>query len=246
MRKAAVFALVGALVLGGGVLGAIVLRADTTHIPGSETPTDGTSARSIPPLRGGMLEPGRYAFTSFDERLDASYRITIQVPAGYTGFEGWAALMSGTSQTAVSTMAIGGIYADPCHSKGSLLDGPAISSVGEVVAALASQKGFRVSTPTDVTLDGYSGTYVERRVPARTDLTECDGNLFRVYHDVDRGPTGGLRYLVPGELQQLWVLDVDGVPLVIDASLNPGMSAEIRAELRRMVDSVRIEPRSDG
>jgi hypothetical protein len=206
---------------------------DTTEIP---------TAQPIPPLSGGALETGRYVFTSFDPGLDASHRITIDVADGYAGFERWAAIKSGTSQTAVSTMAIGDVYADACQWKGALLDRSAISSTDEVVAALTSQKGLRVSTPTDVTLDGFAGTYMERRVPARTNLSDYDGGQFWVYLDASRGSPGGSRYLVPGELQLLWILDVEGVPLVLDASLNPGTSAQIRAELVQMVESVRIDP----
>ncbi len=114
--------------------------------------------------------------TTYGPILDASYLITIEVPDGYQGFEGWAAIKIGTCQ------------------------------------------------------------------PARADLSGCDEFQFRVYLD-GRGPNGGQRYLVAGELQQLWILDVDGVPLVIDASLDPGTSARDRAELIQMVESIQIDPR---
>jgi hypothetical protein len=240
----------GALVIAaaiGLVAVVVVIRAADEGAgtrPGGQ-PTDTTeipTAQPIPPLSGGALETGRYVFTSYDPGLDASHRITIDVADGYAGFEGWAAIKSGTNQTAVSTMAIGDVYADACQWRGALLDRSAISSTDEVVAALASQKGLRVSTPTDVTLDGFAGTYMERKVPARTNLSDCDGGQFRVYLDASRGSPGGSRYLVPGELQLLWILDVEGVPLVLDASLNPGTSAQIRAELVQMVESVRIDP----
>jgi hypothetical protein len=174
-----------------------------------------------------------------DPGLDASYRISIDVADGYEGIGGWAARRIGTTQTGVSILAIGDVYANPCQWEGSLLDRSAISSTDDVVAALASQKGLRVSTPTDVTLDGFAGTYMERRVPARTDLSDCDGGRFVVY--LEEG--GGERYLGgAGQLGLLWVLDVEGVPLVIEAGLDAGTSAHVRAELLRMVESIRIDP----
>jgi hypothetical protein len=139
-------------------------------------------------------------------------------------------------------MAIHGVYANPCQREGTRLDRSAISSTDELVVALASQHGLRVSTPTDVTLDGFAGTYMERRVPSQTQISACDGGQFRVYHD-GRGPSGGARYLVPGQLQQLWILDVDGAPLVIEASIQTGMSEEVQAELEQMVESIQIDPR---
>lgn len=203
---------------------------DTTEVP---------TERSIPPVSEGIGEPGRYVFSSYDPGLDASYRISIDVPDGYEGIGGWAARRIGTTQTGVNTLAIGDVYADACRWEGSLLDRSAISSTDDVVAALANQEGLRVSTPTDVTVDGFAGTYMERTVPARTDLSECDLGMFRVYLE----PGGGDRYLVPGLLQQLWILDVDGVPLVIEAGFDRGTSPQVQAELLRMVESVQIDPR---
>jgi len=240
-RRLSALALAAAI---GIVAVVVVIRAvdeGTGTQPGGQgTDTNGIpTEQAIPPLSGGALEPGRYVFTSYDPGLDASYRISIDVANGYVGIGGWAALRIGTSQTGVNTLAIGDVYADPCQWEGSLIDRSAISSTDDVVAALASQEGLRVSTPTDVTVDGFAGTYMERTVPARTDLSECDGGRFRVYLE----PGGGDRYLVPGLLQRLWILDIEGVPLVIEAGNDQGTSAQVRAELVQMVESVQIDPR---
>jgi hypothetical protein len=64
---------------------------DTTEIP---------TEQAIPPLPSGPLEPGRYVFTSSDPGLDASHRITIEVPDGYMGFDDVAAINAGTNQEA--------------------------------------------------------------------------------------------------------------------------------------------------
>ena len=219
---------------------------DTTEIP---------TEQAIPPLPSGSpsgpLEPGRYVFTSSDPGLDASHRITIEVPDGYVGFDGVAAVKAGTNRgPAVITLAISGVYADACQWKGTLLDGSAVSSNDDVVAALANQKGLRVSTPTGVTVDGFAGTYMERTVPAQTRISDCDGAktpgdqepVFKVY----RSPGFGDRLLRAGQLGLLWVLDVEGVPLVIEAALDAGTSSQVRAELLQMVESIQIDPREEG
>ena len=41
-------------------------------------------------------------------------------------------------------------------------------------------------------------------------------------------------------MDRLWILDVDGERLVIDASTLPDATAEDRAELERVVDSIRF------
>ena len=251
-RKLGALAVAAAI---GVVATVVVIRAadeGTGTQPGGQgTDTNGIpTEQAIPPLSGGALEPGRYVFTSFDPGLDASHRITIDVADGYEGMTdvldgdegGWAARRIGTDQTGVSILAIGSVYTDACQWEGTLLDRSAVSSTDDVVAALASQKGLRVSTPTDVTVDGFAGTYMERRVPARADLSDCDGGQFRVYLG-RTGDPGDVRYLGgAGQLGLLWVLDVEGVPLVIEAGLDAGTSAQVRAELLRMVESIRIDP----
>jgi hypothetical protein len=247
----------------------VVIRAGDegagTQPGGQGTDTNGIpTEQAIPPLPSGALDPGRYVFASSDPGLDASHRITIEVPDGYVGFDGVAALEPGTNlvetdhhEAAVITLAISGVYADPCHWKGTLLDGSAVSSNDDVVAALANQKGLSVSTSTGVTVDGFAGTYMERRVQTRISGdnegnfpgSPCDGAktpeqapVFKVY----RSPGFGDRLLRPGQLQQLWILDVDGVPLVIDALVNSRTSAQVRAELLQMVESIQIDPREEG
>ena len=141
---------------------------------------------------------------------------------------------------AVSAWVIGDIYGDACKWSGSLLDPPPVSSVDALVAALGSQRGIRTSTPTDVTVDGYAGKFIERTVPPGTDLSACTRDEFRPW----LGTAGGARFLEPGQRDRLWILDVDGVPLVIDASLGgPGTSAQARAEHIQIAESVQIDPR---
>jgi hypothetical protein len=40
----------------------------------------------------------------------------------------------------------------------------------------------------------------------------------------------------------LWIVDVDGVPVVIDVALGAGTTAQDRADRIRMVGSIRIDP----
>jgi hypothetical protein len=230
----------------GVVAVVVVIRAvdeGTGTRPGGQLTgtTEIPTTQPIPTIPNAVVEPGRYVFTTDDPNLDASYRVTMDVPEGYLGLGGGAILKPGTSQTGVSTWAIGNVYADACQWRGTLLDRSAISSTDDLVAALANQKGLWVSTPTDVTIDGFAGTYMERTFPARMSLTDCDGVQFRVWLDAG----GGVRWLgSPGQLDLLWILDVDGAPLVIDVALEVDAPAHDRAELLRMVDSIRIDPQA--
>jgi hypothetical protein len=161
------------------------------------------------------------------------------VPAGYRGVFGVGALKPGAEQTGAVTLAVGDVYAESCEWAGTALDSSSLSSAEGVATALPTQGGLRVSTPTDVAVDGYAATYMERSVPARTRLVDCDNEQFRVYADCEGGP----RWLNPGQVDLLWIVDVNGVPLVIDASLEAGTSAKVRSEVLKIVESIRIDLR---
>jgi hypothetical protein len=240
-RRAGALVLVAVLVIAGVVVGISTLRSgdEGKVIPGSApTPT----ATPVLPLHSGALEPGTYVVSTLDPDFDAKYRITMDVPDGYEGFPDGSgvAKLGRIGQMAVGAWVIGDVYADPCRWKTTLLDPPPASSVDALVAALADQKGLRVSTPTDITVDGVAGTSQERTVHTGTNLADCDGGHFRPWLGTD----GGERYLDPGEHVRLWIIDVDGVPLVIDASLGEaGTSAQDRAAHIQIAESVRIDPR---
>ena len=238
-QKVSVFALIAALVVAGGLFGINALRSgdDKTVGTGSH-PTP--SATRIPSVTDGALEPGTYVMRTLDPDFDSSHQITVNVPDGYEGDDGgWVVRKQGrVSQTAVSVWRIGDVYGDACKWSSTRLDPPPVSSVDALAAALAGQRGLRVSTPTDVTVDGYAGTQMERTVPSGTNLDECNGAEFRLWLDT----AGGQRYVDPGQHDLLWIVDVDGVPLVIDAAVGPGNSAQTQAELIRIAESIRIDP----
>jgi hypothetical protein len=236
-RRAGVYGLVAALVIVAVVFGVSTLTGDDAQplIPGS---TATPSPSPIHTLPDGALEPGTYIVSAEDPGFDASYRITISVPDGYEGFQGWAVLKRLTSETGVSAQVVSSVYADPCHWSGAEIDPSLTRDLDSLVAALVSQPGRHASTPTDVTVDGFAGKYMEQTVPAGIDsLVDCDGGEYRSWLDAE-----GARYHQPGEHNLLWIVDVDGVPLVIDAAFQPGTSAQLRAELLRMVESIRIDP----
>ena len=233
-QKIAVFALIAALVVAGGVFAISVLRGDDGALDVGTVPPP-----SLPALPEGELEPGTYVLASLDPSFDASHRITIDVPDGYESPNAGTVLRIGrVSQHGVSAWVIGDVYADPCKWSTTRIDPPPVSSIGDLVAALASQRGISASTPTDITLSGFAGKHMERTLPAGTNLDECNGAEFRLWLATD----GGQRYVEPGQHDLLWIVDVDGVPVLFDAALGEGTTAQDRAELIQMVESIQIDP----
>jgi hypothetical protein len=84
-----------------------------------------------------------------------------------------------------------------------------------------------ISENKDVILDGYRGAYVEYEIAVRGPVT------------YESGPCGWPSW--KDQHSQVWIIDVDGVRLVIDASSPPGAPETVRAELRQAVESIHLE-----
>jgi hypothetical protein len=147
----------------------------------------------------------------------------------------------------LSVWDVGQVYSDPCHWHGQGFDpGP---SVADLVAALVAQKMRNATTPTDATLAGYEGKYLEWSVPADmksstyTDFDACDLAANGVDRDFASwlGNGMGERYEeVPGQVDQLWVLNVNGQRLVVHATYSPDTTQSDRAALEQVVNSLRF------
>jgi hypothetical protein len=87
-------------------------------------------------------------------------------------------------------------------------------------------------------MDGYAGTYMEMIVPTGIDVATCDHGEFRTWVN----PVQGKRILETGQRDLLWIIDVDGHRLVIDAALGPQTTEQDRTDRIQMVESVQIQP----
>src|SRR5262245_17853134 len=217
------------------MLGAVA--CDDRTLPGETTRTDAPEETTSASDEG--VYPERNVITTFDPDFDASHRITLEVPEDY-GDHGFAYLKGGLVETGVSVWVVDRVYAEGCKADESRLERSPDGSVDGLAALLESQDGFRVSTPTDVKVDGFSGTYMERTLPGRIDPIGCFSARFQAW--MTRG--NGNRYLQHrGQQDLLWILDVDGTPLVIDAPLDSESTHQERTEVLRIVDSIQIDPR---
>jgi hypothetical protein len=237
IRKPIVF--VAMLMIAAGVLAACTTGDDGQ--PGATGPgATSVPASSVPAAApSDAAEPGANVLKTLDPDFDATYRITMDLLDGYAEDEGDHVVFGTDGGQGISAWTVANVYAEPCHWVGTLLDPPIDSSVDGLVAGLASQRSRHASAATDASLDGFTGRYMELTVPARIDLADCHGGQFRTWVD----PTfEGARYLEPGQRDLLWIVDVDGSRLVIDAALGPETTRQDRADRIQMVESIRIEP----
>jgi hypothetical protein len=238
-KKIAVYAMVAAVLIAGTVIGINSFGGSDGRPGGSDqspSPSPTTSPTPISSLPSGPLDPGTYVLSAAPGgTFDFSHRITIGVPSGYEGVFGWMVLGPNTS---VNFGIVDNVFADPCRWGGTLLDPPVGPRVDDLVAALANLPGH-ATAPADVTLNGYAGRQIELTTP--TGFVDCEEGEIRTWTFAPG--EDDYRSVEPGQHNQLWILDVDGVRLVLDVSYTPDATAQDRAELLQIVESIRIEPR---
>ncbi len=208
---------------------------------GSSSPSPSPSRTAAPsptPVESGSLPQSGFV-------IQGSYTIADPFPI-QLGLEigpDWAMWSAGVDATGVALykaspdppagLAIGflivdNVYADPCDLSAGEMDPPVGPAPIDLAEALVAQTGTESTDPVAVEIDGYSGVYLDYR---NTGDGEC-GDMTR---------WGGRDALV-GERDQVWILDVEGTRLVIDAASFEGTSEENVAEMRTMVESLTIEP----
>jgi hypothetical protein len=121
---------------------------------------------------------------------------------------------------------------DPCE--GPYMDPPLGPTVDELADVLVNQPDTTVLEDVPVTLDGYSGRYLDYIAePYRCQLPK----VVRWKADTTT------REALPREHDRVWILDVDGTRVVIDVFDFDKTSEADRAALRTIVESVEISPK---
>ena len=120
------------------------------------------------------------------------------------------------------------VFADPCHPDQGLLSPLPGGSVDDLANALASQPSLVATTPTDVTVAGYHGKQLTLTAPTSVTTTCSFWQL----------PLGAQNTMVPGQLDRVWILDINGQRLVIDAPEVPSETAADKASVQAILDSI--------
>jgi hypothetical protein len=224
---------VAVVLVAGGIRAARSLDGSGSRPAGRAThPT----ASATPLVSGQRLQPGNYELILGSL---APLRVTFPVPSGWLGHDTGVVSRGGEppAGSGLHFWTVRNLYVDPCKIGRGLLDPPLGPTVDDLANAFATQPRLGGTIPTGVTLDGYTGQHIVLTAHARAGFADCDAFAF----DMWAFPGGGVRRAVaPGQRDELWILDVDGVRLVVDLSTLPGTPAEDRAALERMVRSVRV------
>jgi hypothetical protein len=221
------------------------------HRPVSQVVPAGGAPPQAMPSGTRDLKAGTYAF-SFPQ-LDAPGKpfpkALITVPDGWRINGGFA--LTGHNdkplELAVTIWDVVDVYADGCHWLGPTIHpGP---TAAELAAVLAARPARNASAPRTVSLGGYNGKYLRWSVPADIRFDAATQN----FPDCDKSSTGtaffkswndavGDRYQQgPGQVDLLWILDVEGHRLLIDATYMPAATQQDRVDLINVVDSIEFK-----
>ncbi len=128
---------------------------------------------------------------------------------------------------------VGNVFADGC--KRVLVDPPVGPTVDDLVSAFANLPGLAPTAAVDITVDGYVGKQIEFTVPDY-EKNECYG--FGLWQEGDES-----RYTYSANRNRhirLWILDVGGTRLVIEAYSDASTSQQYRAAIDEIVASIQI------
>jgi hypothetical protein len=204
-------------------------------------PQPSASSIAFPPV--GAVTAGRHTFT------EDGIVFSLQVPALWysSGLNcgacapdaGWlerGAGVDGDPDTAwMPIWGIDGVASDPCAHTPA----PVATSAAELAAGVAALPGMDVLTdPEDVTVGGRPAKHVV--IKLREDI-ECAPGSYNMWYDDDAGSPIFRWATVLGQTNEIWIVDVGGSRVWIEAETYEGASPELEQEIQAMIDSIQFE-----
>lgn len=252
-------AVVVALFVGARLLGPVPSGPGTATTPeASAAPSD--AASSVEPssrAAAGLPEGTFVVYDPTTESPPLGVPITVTIAgSGWMFQPQFGALTKGDGDDPPEGAGIGlltadsgsggfYVYGDPCQWESTTPDTPA-TTVDQLVSALAAQASRDATAPVDVTVGGHAGKSITLHVPSdpptRAEaFKDCDRDTFATYGI--EGHEGPARHQQgPGQVDEFWILDVDGVVVVLDLSYGPATPADLIEEGRAIVESATFEP----
>jgi hypothetical protein len=252
MNNSGKLALAAAAVVVAAFLGIRFLMPDSQNVGGPvESPPQTATPVAFP--QPTALAAGTYFW---DVGTEPPVRFTFTVPDGWTNRNDIIRKdHNGPGEVALGLWIVTNTYADPCRWQESLLDPPVGPTVEDLAAALMDQVGRNASASTEAVVGGYPATKIELSVPADLDLATCDNGYFRDWlqqgelhsqnPELDVAAVGVNPNNVlfrSGQVNVVYILDVEGARIVVNTWHMPGSSEANLAELEAVLGSVRIEP----
>jgi len=128
-----------------------------------------------------------------------------------------------------------GIFSDPCGHKKAPPAGPSAADMASAIVAVPGTE--LVTGPTAVTIGGKPAQYVAIKIP---DKIACVPEAFFLWYDTSN--LDNERYATaPGSTIRVWIIDVDGKRVQLDAETYKGAGAGPGQEIQQIIDSIQFE-----
>lgn len=226
------------LLPGSGAGGAPPSPVESASSSPSTSPTPTIRLHTVKPFAGadaiGMC-PGVAPdpATCVEDPRDESITVTFSAPATWQTFGTlgiWIDDNAPPDGAAVFFYRGSWLFGNPClhgeNEQPTIAVGP---TVDDFVRALVDHPSLDVTTPVDVTLAGYPAKYLDLTTPA--DISECGTYQPIAQHIYAQGP---------GHRWHMWVIDVDGVRVVVETNDYAGTSPQRLEEEQAIIDSLEI------
>jgi hypothetical protein len=230
----------------GGTPIAIVIPPPASERPVASSEPVGSA---LPLPASGPLAQGRYSIGHILGTQSDYTTIDVTLPAGWV-VDGRRIVRNAgqDDELAFSWWVVRDVFFDPCHwetSPVSPLDivghehGPSgtVTIREPLTAGLSGQLGRAPSAMSQASFGGSPAVKIELTIPSGMAITACDGGRYVSW--TDRGSDHAFNsYAHPGQIDDVYMVDLDRAPLTIDVSHMPGASPSDLAELQAIVDSV--------
>ncbi len=199
-------------------------------IAASSSPSPSPSAPAF--IASGPIPRGRHSMV----RSGAAF--SVDMPAGWIS-NGDFRIQTPSNQAAIIFWGYPptNVNADPCAKEP--LDPPAGDTPAELAAAVSSIPGTDlVGGPSDVTIGGHPAHLVSIRI--REDV-DCAPREFMLWYAEQDGPGDGRWPDALGDTIDLWIIDVDGTNVWVDATAGKTTPPATREVIRQIVESIQFE-----
>ncbi|MET1058761.1 MAG: hypothetical protein ABWX84_04160 [Nocardioides sp.] len=249
IRMAAVAGALALVVTIGGVFSSVT-RDDRSTVPAEDpVPTPAFEELSARPAEHPRLVPGKqYAVRPWN--LDG-YGVSARFIAPARGWvwrgDGALKMPSGTygdlprrPYAGVAVMTADRVPVRQCSEvnppRQDLAEDPLAAA--RQIAEIPGTRAIGSARATE--LSGWPAAYVRLEVPKLCPKWN-DVILWGVTKAMFGGQPGIATVIYPGQVLEVWVVDVDGAWVIVYSELSPGLPEGIRAETRVLLDSVELE-----
>ena len=233
-----------ALAAAAAVATVILWYGDVPALRDAEPVGPDPAPRSATDLQGvdGPLDPGTYSLTVWGETETSLLpRAIVEVPEGWYSHGGWTIDSGNTIGEPeqigqISVWRVAQVFTDPCRLGTGTDPG---ESVADLARALTDQDGPS-TRPRPTVLDGHRGLALDVTIPPARDRTTCTDTRYSLW----RATGGGGLHIqdVPGVVNHLRILDVDGIPLVVVVTAHPDQPNEQPEDLLAVAETITFGP----